>query len=140
MNDYVLVVDDEEVNRKLLVKILEAEYEVETASDGKQALQMLKAQPHKYAAIVLDLVMPDMNGFPFWKNIAVMRYCRIFRVIVSTGDDNIECETHSLELGAWVSSASRTMSESFIFDCTMQSREVVHRFCVSYSMLRLLIR
>lgn len=79
MNDYVLVVDDEEVNRKLLVKILEAEYEVETASDGKQALQMLKAQPHKYAAIVLDLVMPDMNGFPFWKNIAVMRYCRIFR-------------------------------------------------------------
>lgn len=54
MNDYVLVVDDEEVNRKLLVKILEAEYEVETASDGKQALQMLKAQPHKYAAIVLD--------------------------------------------------------------------------------------
>ena len=65
MNDYVLVVDDEEVNRKLLVKILEAEYEVETASDGKQALQMLKAQPHKYAAIVLDLVMPDMNGFSF---------------------------------------------------------------------------
>ncbi len=33
MNDYVLVVDDEEVNRKLLVKILEAEYEVETALD-----------------------------------------------------------------------------------------------------------
>lgn len=55
MNDYVLVVDDEEVNRKLLVKILEAEYEVETASDGKQALQMLKAQPHKYAAIVLEI-------------------------------------------------------------------------------------
>ena len=41
MNDYVLVVDDEEVNRKLLVKILEAEFVVETASVGKQALLLL---------------------------------------------------------------------------------------------------
>lgn len=79
MNDYVLVVDDEEVNRKLLVKILRQSMKWRQLQDGKQALQMLKAQPHKYAAIVLDLVMPDMNGFPFWKNIAVMRYCRIFR-------------------------------------------------------------
>ena len=138
MNDYVLVVDDEEVNRKLLVKILEAEYEVETASDGKQALQMLKAQPHKYAAIVLDLVMPDMNGFSFLEEYCSDAILQNIPVIVSTGDDNIECETHSLVPG--ISSASRTMSESFIFDCTMRSREVVHRFCVSYSMLRLLIR
>lgn len=101
MNDYVLVVDDEEVNRKLLVKILEAEYEVETASDGKQALQMLKAQPHKYAAIVLDLVMPDMNGFSFLEEYCSDAILQNIPVIVSTGDDNIECETHSLELGAW---------------------------------------
>ena len=94
MNDYVLVVDDEEVNRKLLVKILEAEYEVETASDGKQALQMLKAQPHKYAAIVLDLVMPDMNGFSFLEEYCSDAILQNIPVIVSTGDDNIECETH----------------------------------------------
>ena len=139
MNDYVLVVDDEEVNRKLLVKILEAEYEVETASDGKQALQMLKAQPHKYAAIVLDLVMPDMNGFSFLEEYCSDAILQNIPVIVSTGDDNIECETHSLELGAW-DFIRKPYNERFIFDCTMRSREVVHRFCVSYSMLRLLIR
>lgn len=59
---FVLVVDDEEQNRTLLRDPLEARgYEVEEAENGRQALQKIALRPPD--VILLDLMMPDMDGF-----------------------------------------------------------------------------
>ncbi|MCH5266728.1 MAG: EAL domain-containing protein [Lachnospiraceae bacterium] len=101
MENVVLVVDDEEVNCMLLTKILESDYQIETANDGEEALKMLQASPKKYAAIILDLIMPGMDGFTFLEHYANDEKLQNIPVIVSTGDGHQDNETHSLELGAW---------------------------------------
>jgi len=58
----ILVVDDEMLNRILLsTSLQESGYTVETAENGQQALQMLRAQP--FDAVLLDLIMPGMDGY-----------------------------------------------------------------------------
>ena len=58
----ILVVDDEERNRKLLVAMLEAEgYAVVQAAGGEQALEM--ARQNEPDLILLDIMMPGMDGF-----------------------------------------------------------------------------
>jgi len=59
----VLVVDDEETVRSLMVTVLEdAGFEVLTASDGVQALEVFEANADRVRLILLDMVMPRMNG------------------------------------------------------------------------------
>jgi two-component system sensor histidine kinase/response regulator len=58
----ILVVDDEILNRILLsTSLQESGYTVDTAEDGRQALEMLSAQP--FDIVLLDLVMPGMDGY-----------------------------------------------------------------------------
>jgi CheY-like chemotaxis protein len=60
----VLVVDDDRDNRELLVELLASEgYQVSSASDGRQALA--EAHATRPDVILLDLMMPNMNGWEF---------------------------------------------------------------------------
>jgi len=60
----VLVVDDEPAIRALVAKIVErAGYPVDVASDGREAHERIEA--YDYAVVVLDLMMPNVNGFEF---------------------------------------------------------------------------
>ena len=64
----ILVVDDREVDRRLLRKMLESRgYEVEEAADGEEGLEMVKL--HKPDLIIADTLMPMMDGFGFLRNI-----------------------------------------------------------------------
>lgn len=64
----VLIVDDEEVMRSLMIKILEkAGYKVVTANGGIAARQILAEQP--IDLVLSDVKMPDMNGFDLLKEI-----------------------------------------------------------------------
>lgn len=58
---YVLLVDDNEATCALITALLRREFVVEIASDGYQAIEQLKTR--QYAAILLDLRMPQMDGF-----------------------------------------------------------------------------
>ena len=64
---HVLVVDDEMINRELLSNILCVEYEVHLAENGKAALDILKAGDCSFSLILLDLLMPVMDGFDLIK-------------------------------------------------------------------------
>ena len=58
----ILVVDDAAINRKILIKMLAGEYEIEQAENGLEALNLVESNPAKYSCVLLDLMMPVMSG------------------------------------------------------------------------------
>lgn len=59
----ILIADDSEMNRELLAAILEEEYEIIQANDGVQAVDCLQRQAEEISLLLLDIVMPHMDGF-----------------------------------------------------------------------------
>ncbi len=99
-NDYrrtVLVVDDEAVNRQILGAILDTEYEVLYAENGHEALDQVNAHKETLSLILLDLLMPEMDGY---KVIETLRSDDDFRkipIIVLTSEKSAEVK--SLQMG-----------------------------------------
>jgi len=63
MDTKILVVDDAELNREILKEILKDEYVVLEAKGGKEAIDILEQMREGIAMVLLDLVMPDMDGW-----------------------------------------------------------------------------
>lgn len=61
----ILVVEDNALNRALLCQILAAEYDVLEAENGQAALDLLKQYGEGVSLILLDIVMPVMDGYTF---------------------------------------------------------------------------
>ena len=59
----ILIADDSEMNRELLVAILEEEYDIIQVNDGVQAVDCLQRQAEEISLLLLDIVMPHMDGF-----------------------------------------------------------------------------
>ena len=94
----VLIVDDEQVNRRLLGKIIEEEYDVIYAENGEEAYELIKKREKTLSMVLLDLIMPEMDGYEL---LALLRddpdLSRI-PVIVLTSERTAEVK--SLQLGA----------------------------------------
>ncbi|MBR3296789.1 MAG: response regulator, partial [Firmicutes bacterium] len=58
----ILIVDDEPVNQEMLAFVLRSEYEVLTADNGIQAIEMMRENSKKLSLVLLDLLMPEMSG------------------------------------------------------------------------------
>ena len=101
MNDriVILIIDDIEVNRVILKGIFENDYDVIEAENGAQALEILD-NGIKVDVILLDIIMPVMDGIDFLKNIkSDKRYCDI-PIVVNTQAGEQENEYKALVLGA----------------------------------------
>jgi len=96
----ILVVDDNEINIKILEKILEKDYNVLSANNGIEALNIIRSENNKIATILLDLVMPIMDGFEFLKIHQKDRIFSSLPVIVMTQQNDVETEIKALSLGA----------------------------------------
>lgn len=94
----ILIVDDEEINLTILSEILSSKYDVLTARDGIEALDVLHSSVTPISLIMLDLVMPKMNGKAFLKEIKAEDEYKRIPVIVLTSEKTSELE--SLKLGA----------------------------------------
>lgn len=92
----VLVADDEEAIRDLLAKALAmAEYEVETAADGRTALDRLRVQ--NYDLLIADLRMPGMDGLSLIRD--ARRFQAALKVIIITGFSNESSAIEAVNLG-----------------------------------------
>src|SRR5574344_1930987 len=94
----ILIVEDQKINREILKGILSSDYRVVEAVNGKDALKAL-SQSEEIAAILLDLVMPEMDGYEFLKKIKNTRFEEI-PVIAVTGSIEEGTEQEVLDLGA----------------------------------------
>ena len=97
MFNKVLVVDDVEINRDILEEILEEDYEVLTAENGVEALKLAAEHADELAVIMLDLMMPEMDGFAVLEELRV-RGSRI-PVVVITGSDSLESAERCYDYG-----------------------------------------
>jgi CheY-like chemotaxis protein len=100
VKDYsLLVVDDNEMNRDVLSRRLQRQgYTVAVAEDGRQALDMIKAQP--FDLVLLDIMMPGMNGYQVLEHIKADDALRHIPVIMTSALDESEGITRCLEMGA----------------------------------------
>jgi diguanylate cyclase (GGDEF)-like protein len=95
--DTILLVEDDRFFREMFSKLLQGEgYEVETASCGKEGLEMLaKGQ---YALVITDLVMPDISGLEILSQVRESH--PTVDVIMVTGNANLESAIFALKHGA----------------------------------------
>ena len=94
----VLIVDDEMINREILGNILSETYEVSFAGDGEEAYAILQGEDANYSLILLDLLMPRMDGFELLKLCKVHPVIGRIPIIVMTSEK--EAEAKSISLGA----------------------------------------
>ena len=94
----VLVVEDQEINRDVLGMILEDDYDVIYAENGLQGLEMISEHQDKLSIILLDLMMPVMDGFEVLEAMNTDPEIAKIPVIVLTAEK--EAELKALQLGA----------------------------------------
>lgn len=94
----IMIVDDEWINTAILSEIVSDSYEIITAKNGKEALDIIKESLTPISLILLDINMPVMGGFEFLKLIKADDEYKKIPVIVLTGEKDNELE--ALELGA----------------------------------------
>ncbi len=86
----ILVVDDDDTSREILAELLEEKYEIIHARDGREAIGILAIQMGTVEAVLLDLVMPNLDGFGFLKEIKKKKWKADFPIIVVSGNDDEE--------------------------------------------------
>ncbi|MDR1330109.1 MAG: response regulator [Oscillospiraceae bacterium] len=100
MKDLVLIVDDVDINRILLANILEDEYDTIEAADGPETLDILFKQNIRPTAILLDIVMPGMDGFEVIREIKNNPETEKIPVLFITAAVDGESESRGLKSGA----------------------------------------
>jgi CheY-like chemotaxis protein len=100
---FALVVDDDpDVRESLRELLLLADHRVSTAENGEQALHVLQTEEELPSVIVLDLLMPVMNGWQFRR--AQIKDARIasIPVVVLTGGNFADEAVDSIRASAWL--------------------------------------
>ncbi|HYN37227.1 MAG TPA: response regulator [Actinomycetota bacterium] len=96
----ILVVDDDSLSRKLLRRAAETQgYEVVDAATGAEALQAL-AGDQSFDAVLLDVVMPELDGYETLERIKADESISHLPVIMISGVDDLESVVRCIEMGA----------------------------------------
>lgn len=100
MQKKILIVEDNELNRAILSEILSGDYQVLEAGNGQEALDILRSAKDTIALILLDMMMPVMDGYTFLDRIKDDAALSAIPVIVMTQSDSEADEVAALAHGA----------------------------------------
>ena len=96
----ILLVDDSEMNRLILAEILQGDYRILEAKDGRECMDALQAEAGNIALVLLDINMPVMDGFEVLKAMNANHTIEDIPVIMISSDDSDAAIRRSYELGA----------------------------------------
>ena len=96
----LLVVDDSEMNREILKEILGKEYRILEACDGEEALKMLEQQGTEISLVLLDIIMPKMDGFEVLAYMNRDKWIEDIPVIMISSEGSESYIRRAYELGA----------------------------------------
>lgn len=97
----ILIADDSEMNRALLIDILEEQYDVAEAENGVEAISILSRHRTDYSLLLLDIMMPVMDGFEVLAYINKYHWNDTFAVIMISADDSPANIKRAYDLGAF---------------------------------------
>lgn len=98
--DTILIVDDQEINRAVLRNIFENTYNVLEAENGEQALLLIDQFHNRLAVILLDVIMPLMDGYQVMEEAAGRGFLKEVPVVIITAESSAESEVRAFDLGA----------------------------------------
>lgn len=99
MREKILIVDDIELNREMLAVALGDTFPIVEAGDGAEAIDILKERSEEIAAVLLDLVMPKVDGYEVLRFMREQELTKMIPVLVITADSTTAVERECLELG-----------------------------------------
>nr|WP_294511535.1 diguanylate cyclase [uncultured Bilophila sp.] len=95
----ILVVDDVELNRAILAELFHDAYEVLEAENGLQALELLEEHHEDVLVVLLDVIMPVMDGFEMLRNMALRQWRERIPVVLITSENSDDALLRGYELG-----------------------------------------
>lgn len=119
----ILIVDDSEMNRDLLIDILEDQYDLIEAENGVKAIEILAEQREAISLVLLDIMMPEMDGFGVLSHIYQNHWNESFAVIMISADDSPVNIKRAYDLGAF-DYISRP------FDAAIVQRRISNTMCL----------
>lgn len=97
----IMLVDDNDINRGILAEIFKDKYNIIEASDGSEAVRLINQERSKLAAILLDVIMPGMDGYAVLESMVSQdNLNEKIPVLMITADTSTEAERTSYEKGA----------------------------------------
>ena len=97
----ILIVDDSEMNRYLLIDILKEHYDVVEAENGVEAISLLSKQRTDFSLLLLDIMMPEMDGLEVLAYIKKHHWDDTFAVIMISAADSPANIKRAYDLGAF---------------------------------------
>jgi len=95
----VLIIDDSELNREILAEMLCDEYEVIEACNGREGISIIKKYYNEISIVLLDLVMPDIDGFGVLEYMNNAELIQDLPVITVSSENDPQSMHRSFELG-----------------------------------------
>ena len=96
----ILIVDDSEMNRIILNEMLKDEYRVLEADNGRTAVDMVDRYGDELSLVLLDIIMPGMNGFEVLGDLSRRSAADSLPVIMISSEDSDDVVLRAYELGA----------------------------------------
>ena len=97
--DTILIVDDDPVNRKILGKLFSTYYTVIEAENGNDGMEQILRAENRLCAILLDVMMPGMNGIEVLKHLKELGVLEAIPVFIITADSSASVMKEAYELG-----------------------------------------